>query len=210
MQVADLPMIGRLYHQMLVEEYRTSTVHYPHRNATTPAQMVAYLYHQITAPPEPQCHHCGGGLGKREGGFMSCVALLGNRPKGMAFGEVYARPIGEPRMVGHCSTIYVEPKSRAMRGAKAVGPNLIKYLATEAQARFPGMVLEGSYVPGTHGERLWPRLGLKTYVAFCAYVDEASRPLPASQLFAHRGGKGEHDGQPRRLDRAALSAGAVE
>ena len=190
LQIADLPMIGRLYHQMLVESYHASDIHYPRWDATTPAQMIAYLYGELTKPPDPRCPHCHGGLGAQEGGFMSCVAVLGNRPKGMAFGNIYMRPIGTPRIVGHCNLLYVEPKSRAGRGAKAVGANLIKHLVAGAVARYPDMVLEGSYVPGTHGSRLWPRLGLRDYVTYCAYVDENGRSRPAAQLFGHRTPRG--------------------
>jgi hypothetical protein len=198
MQVADLPMIGRLYHQMLVESYQTSEIHYPRWDATTPTQMIAFLYHQLTQPPVPQCPHCRGDLPPREGEFFAWVAVLGNRPKGMAFGEVYARQIGMPRLIAHCSLIYVEPKSRAGRGTKAVAPNLIKRMLTEATGRFPDAVIEGSYVPGTHGSRLWPRLGLQPYVTYCAYVDERGAPKPAASLFAHRGGKEKTYGQHLR------------
>ena len=186
LQIADLPMIGRLYHQMLVESHYASDVHYPRWDATTPTQMIAYLYYELTKPPIPYCPHCRGALEGNEGGFMSCVAVLGNRPKGMAFGDVYARRIGTPRMVGHCSLLYVEPKSRAGKGSKAVGANLIKHLVAGAVAKYPDMVLEGSYVPGTHGSRLWPRLGLRDYVTYCAYVDKDGNPKPAAQLFGHR------------------------
>jgi hypothetical protein len=171
---------------MLVESYAASDVHYPQWNATTPAQMITYLYGELTKPPEPQCPHCYHGLGVPDGGFMSSVAVLGNRPKGMAFGEIYLRPIGTPRIVGHCSLLYVEPKSRAGRGTKAIGVNLLKHLISAAVARYPDMVLEGSYVPGTHGARLWPGLGLRDYVTYCAYVDGHGTPKLASDLFGHR------------------------
>ena len=93
-------------------------------------------------------------------------------------------------MIAHCNLLYVEPKSRAGRGQKAVGLRLLQHLLARCMERFPDAVLEGSYVPGTHGARLWPRLGLRDYVTYCAYADEAGVQKPMTQLFARRSGKG--------------------
>lgn len=165
--LVDLPGVQRLYHQMLAESSAETPLHYPRWTAETPAELTRALYDHLTGPGT---------------GFVGVVAVLGNRVKGFAFGELYARPLGLPKWVGHCTHVYVEPKSRGAIGTRAVGPQLIRTLAAEATARCPGLVLEASYTPGTHGAVLWPRLGFVPYRVTAAYVDRDGRARPASDL----------------------------
>lgn len=182
--IADLPEIKRLYRAMLEEGTADPTLlHYPQWDDTTPDEMYNFLFDEMLTPSNL---------------WVGIVAVIGNstvhegrviggKPKGMIFGTLYERRIGKPKHVGHCDLLYVDPAFRAGKGERAVGMQLIRHMAAEAERRQPGCVLEGSYVPGTHGERLWPRLGLKPYVVWCAYVDRDGHPRPAHDLFGRHG-----------------------
>ncbi len=172
LQLVDLPGVQRLYHQMLAE----SESKYPQWTVDTPAELTKLWYEELTKPT---------------GSLLAQVAVLGNRVKGFAFGELYRRPLGRPAWVGHCTHLYVEPKSRGGIGPKAVGPQLIRALAEDAEARCPGLVLEASYTPGTHGAHLWPRLGFQPYRVTAAYVDQAGKARPVADVL------------PRKTTRAA-------
>jgi hypothetical protein len=184
LELADLPDVLRLYRLMLDEgmAQMKGRVRYPHPDPeTTPGEMQAYLFQKLTTGDPywiARVAVIGGAIGPE--------GVRGGRPKGMAMGTLYPRPIGQPRWVGHCDLLFVDPKFRGGRGEKAIAVRLLSLLAEEARARIPGCVLEGSYVPGTHGERLWPRLGLVPYLVMCAFVDEKGQPREPQELFAHR------------------------
>ena len=208
---------------MLAEAQQTDTLKYPSPTPETPAEMMAYLYEELTAPPRHACPHCRGDLGPRAATFVSMAAVLGGfvgpdgavhggKPVGFAFGEVTARPVGVPKWIGHCRLLYVDPAHRAGRSLKrgrrvreGVGVQLIRYLVEEARRVHPEVVLEGSYVPGSHGARLWVRLGLRPYVTYCAYVNADGSPKDARDLFGHRGGT--VSGIGRALNVAGVSSG---
>jgi hypothetical protein len=205
MTVVDLPAIQQLYAGMLAEALRGPTLKYPQPTRQTPAEMIAYLYGELTRGAHETCPHCHGALGARQDLFVSMVAVLGGvkdaegrvtggRPVGFTFGEIAPRAIGTPKLVGHCRLIYVDPAHRAGRSIKrgrrvreGVGRRLLEYLVAEAVRLSPEpFALEGSFVPGSHGARLWPRLGLKPYVTYCAFVAPDGSPRDVRTLFGHR------------------------
>jgi hypothetical protein len=203
-------VIQQLYTQMLDEAMRGTTLKYPRPTAETPGDMTAYLYEQLTRTPRYTCQHCRGDLGEREDVFLSVVAVLGGthlgggvivggRPVGCAFGEMAPRVIGSPKWVAHCRWIYVDPAHRAGRSIKrgrrvreGVGVQLLRHLVAAALRVRPDFAVEGSFVPGSHGSRLWPRLGLLPYVTYCAFVEADGSLRDPRTLFAHRGGKLTH------------------
>lgn len=158
-QLGDVPAVLRLYRQML-EEYAgdTHVFHYPRWDETTPLELGAMLVETLTGPHQTQ--------------WIGHVALMGHQVKGMAFGSLYQRRVGYPKHVGHCDLLYVDPKFRGGRGSKAIGVRLLRLLWTEAHKRVPeGLVIEGSYVPGSHGEKMWTKIGGRPYAVAFALTD---------------------------------------
>lgn len=188
--ITDLPEIRRLYRAMLEEGTADpKLLHYPQWDETTPEEMYDFLFDQLLNPSD-QWVGLVAVIGDSR--VQSDGSVVGGKPKGMVFGSIYRRPIGKPKLVGHCDLLYVDPAFRAGKGERAVGMQLIRHLAVEAERRAPGCVLEGSYVPGTHGERLWPRLGLKPYVVWCAYVDDEGQPRRGDLFRTHGAVNGKH------------------
>lgn len=176
LQLYDLIEVGRLYRLMLEEQQGKPIIHYPQWDETTPQEMQAYLFRQVTENP---VHFIAivavlGGVVREANG-----AVHGGKAKGVVLGTIYPRPIGKPKHVGYCELLFVDPEFRGGRGEAAIAVQLIERLTATALERYPDLVLEGAYVPGSHGERLWTRLGMRPYVTYCAYVDDDGNPKPA-------------------------------
>lgn len=190
LQVADIPGVLDLYRQMIAEHATKGPVRYPQPTDATPGEMGDYLYHSVTSgSPDllPVVATADDGHRLPDGTPIGGTAI------GFALASIYLRPIGHPKRVGYVEVLYVNPSHRNGRGPRAVAVQILKALGEEAYRRYPpaedgtpGLVIEGGYVPGTHGEKLWPGLGLRPYVVLCAFVDDQGNPLHRDQLFRRR------------------------
>lgn len=171
----DVPRMLVLYRAMLHEHAARPCIHYPRWDATTADEMGAHIASQLRNPL-----------------WLGMVAVSeshegrGGTVEAMILATIYQRPIGQPKHVGHVDLLYVHPAYRQARGRATVAVRLMQALGVEATRRVPDLVIEGSYVPGTPGARLWPRLGLTPYVVMCAYIHPDGTPRAATELFAPR------------------------
>jgi GNAT superfamily N-acetyltransferase len=168
----DLEAVMGLYRQMLAEYADDPRrAHYPVVDDRTPDEMHTQILQ---------------GLWRGGKSWYGVVAEQDATILGTAFGEVYTRPVGKPKTVGHVYLLYVHPDHRGGAGRRSVAFRLLRALSDLVMPDHPGLVLEASATVGSRTERVWQGLGFRPYQTFMAWAHPDGTPRQAEEFFTRR------------------------
>ena len=160
LQMSDLPDITRLYQEYLDQSNEV----YPHTSPRTSEEYIFSLYNSVVNNPNFFC--IVGVVDSRIYEDAQGVKhVIGGRAKAYLQGQFVQRGIGEPKVIGLADCVIVDSKFRNHNIART----LIQRAATEIAQR-GAQVLECAWTPGSLGEEIALKAGMKPYRVLGAWI----------------------------------------